>query len=91
MKRSIALIVMVCVLAVSLFSAGVKEVSEEDLSLKKIQEKGKFVLGLDDSFPPLGFRNEKNEIVGFDIDVAREVCNRLGVELVLQVIDWNAK
>ncbi|MFA7590440.1 MAG: amino acid ABC transporter substrate-binding protein [Sphaerochaetaceae bacterium] len=91
MKRSIALIVMVCVLAVSLFSAGVKEVSEEDLSLKKIQEKGKFVLGLDDSFPPLGLRNEKNEIVGFDIDVAREVCNRLGVELVLQVIDWNAK
>lgn len=59
--------------------------------VKKDPGKGKFVLGLDDSFPPLGFRNEKNEIVGFDIDVAREVCNRLGVELVLQVIDWNAK
>ena len=30
-------------------------------------------------------------MVGFDIDTAREVCNRLGVELVAQPIDWNAK
>lgn len=51
----------------------------------------RFVLGLDDAFPPMGFRNENNEIVGYDIDLAREVCRRLGRELVLQPIDWNAK
>lgn len=50
-----------------------------------------FILGLDDSFPPMGFRNEQNEIVGYDIDLAREVCKRLGFELVLRPIDWNAK
>ncbi len=50
-----------------------------------------FVLGLDDSFPPMGFRNEKNEIVGYDIDLAREVCRRLGYEFKAQPIDWNAK
>lgn len=50
-----------------------------------------FVLGLDDSFPPMGFRDENNEIVGFDIDVAREVCKRLSRELVCQPIDWAAK
>lgn len=50
-----------------------------------------FVLGLDDSFPPMGFRNDKNEIVGYDVDLAREVCTRLGMELKLQPIDWNAK
>ena len=50
-----------------------------------------FKLGLDDSFPPMGYRDENGEIVGFDIDTAREVCARLGVELVAQPIDWNAK
>ncbi len=62
-----------------------------DSSLEDIKAKGQFILGLDDSFPPMGYRNEDNEIVGFDIDLAREVCARLGVELVLQPIDWSAK
>ena len=50
-----------------------------------------FVLGLDDSFPPMGFRDENHEIVGYDIDLAKEACARLGLELKLQPIDWNAK
>ncbi|MCI5522615.1 MAG: amino acid ABC transporter substrate-binding protein [Treponema sp.] len=50
-----------------------------------------FVLGLDDSFPPLGFRDENNEIVGYDIDLAKEVCKRLGLEFKAQPIDWSAK
>jgi len=66
-------------------------VAETDASVAYIQEKGTFVLGLDDSFPPMGFRNEDNEIVGFDIDVAKAVCEKLGWELVLQPIDWAAK
>ena len=63
----------------------------EDDSLKRMTDSGKLILGLDDSFPPMGFNNEKGEIVGFDIDLAAEVCARLGVELVLQPIDciWN--
>ncbi len=50
-----------------------------------------FVMGLDDSFPPMGFRNADNEIVGYDVDLARAVCSRLGMKLKLQPIDWNAK
>lgn len=68
-----------------------KQETSGDLSLKKIKEKGTLVLGLDDAFPPMGYRNEQNEIVGYDIDLAREVAKRLGVQLVLQPIDWNAK
>ena len=64
---------------------------EEQDSLERIKEKGTLILGLDDSFPPMGFRNENNEIVGFDIDVANEVCKRLNVKLVLQPISWSAK
>ena len=63
----------------------------QDDSLQKILDKGTFILGLDDSFPPMGYPDESNEIVGFDIDLAKEVCARLGVELKLQPIDWAAK
>ncbi len=62
-----------------------------DASVEKITEKGTFILGLDDSFPPMGFRDEDNNIVGFDIDVAAAVAERLGVEFIAQPIVWDAK
>lgn len=49
------------------------------------------VVGLDDNFPPMGFRNEKNEIVGFDIDLAKEAAKRLGREVEFKAIDWSSK
>ena len=51
----------------------------------------KIVIGLDDNFPPMGFRNDKNELVGFDIDLAKEAAKRLGVEVEFKPIDWSAK
>src|SRR5690606_11137900 len=51
----------------------------------------KVVIGLDDNFPPMGFRDEKNQLVGFDIDLAREAAKRLGVEVEFKPIDWSAK
>ena len=50
-----------------------------------------FVLGLDDSFPPMGFRDDNNEIVGYDIDLAKEVAARLGLKFRAQPISWSAK
>ena len=63
----------------------------EDTSVADLQARGKFILGLDDAFPPMGFRDEDNNIVGFDIDVAKAVAAKLGVEFVAQPIDWAAK
>ena len=51
----------------------------------------KIVVGLDDNFPPMGFRDDKNQLVGFDIDLAREAAKRLGIEVEFKPIDWNAK
>lgn len=51
----------------------------------------KMVIGLDDNFAPMGYRNEKNEIVGMDIDLAREACKRLKLEVEFKPIDWGAK
>lgn len=66
-------------------------VAEDDKSLEYIKDKGTMVLGLDDSFPPMGFRDENNNIVGFDIDLATKVAEKLGVTLELQPIDWDSK
>lgn len=63
----------------------------EDGSLDAIKNKGTLVVGLDASFPPMGFTNDDGELVGYDLSLAEEVCKRLGVELVKQPIDWAAK
>ncbi|WP_026638537.1 amino acid ABC transporter substrate-binding protein [Bordetella petrii] len=51
----------------------------------------KIVVGLDDNFPPMGFRDENNQIVGFDIDMAREATRRLDMKVEFKPIDWSAK
>lgn len=51
----------------------------------------KLVIGLDDNFAPMGFRDDKNELVGLDIDLAREACKRLNMEVEFKPIDWGAK
>lgn len=63
----------------------------EDDGLAKVVAKGTLVMGFDEAYPPMGFVNEDGEHVGFDIDLAKEVCKRMGVELVLQPISWDAK
>lgn len=54
-------------------------------------EPKKMVIGLDDNFAPMGFRNENNEIVGYDIDLAKEACKRAGLEVEFKPIDWASK
>ncbi|GAA3994184.1 amino acid ABC transporter substrate-binding protein [Comamonas faecalis] len=49
------------------------------------------VVGLDDNFPPMGFRDDKNELVGFDIDMAKEAAKRLDLQVQFKPIDWSAK
>ena len=74
-------IVLVVLTAATLFTM---------VGCKKADSK-KFVLGLDASFPPMGFTEADGSIVGYDIDLAKEVSKRLGLEFVAKPIDWNAK
>lgn len=60
-----------------------------DTSMNDIKAKGNIVLGLDDNFPPMGFRDETGEITGFDIDLAKEAAKRLGVELKPLPVAWD--
>lgn len=85
MKKLLCLVLSLMLLCASSFALA------EDESLTYILNKGEFILGLDDAFPPMGFRDDDNNIIGFDIDVATAVCEKLGVTLVCQPVDWDSK
>ena len=55
------------------------------------KEVKKIVIGLDDEYAPMGFKDEQNNIVGFDVDLAKEAAKRLGTEVEFKAIDWNSK
>ncbi|MCR4787118.1 MAG: amino acid ABC transporter substrate-binding protein [Lachnospiraceae bacterium] len=61
-------------------------------SAKKQADAGKtFTVGFDAEFPPYGYKDDNGEYVGFDLDLAEEVCKRKGWTLVKQPIDWDSK
>ncbi|MBU3877969.1 amino acid ABC transporter substrate-binding protein [Faecalicatena sp. AGMB00832] len=104
MKRKLALaLAATLMLTTALAGCGGKEADSKDSgdSDKKAakteaaneeKEKGdKFVLGFDANFPPYGYKDDNGEYVGFDLDLAQEVCDRNGWELVKQPIEWDAK
>src|SRR5574344_740159 len=91
MKKLAKIMIAAVAAAVCLAGCSRKGKTAGDSSLADLKKRGVFILGLDDSFPPLGFRNENNEIVGYDIDLAKEVAKRLGVNFKAQPIDWDAK
>lgn len=70
-----------------------KETSDStvDESFKKVADAGKLVLGLDATFKPMGYTDENDQIVGFDIDLAQEVCKRLGIKLETYGVNWDTK
>ena len=59
--------------------------------MQQVLDKDELVVGLDIAFPPMGFQDENNEIVGFDVDLAKEVGKILGVNVQLKPIDWKSK
>ncbi len=86
MKRYFLFCLIIVFSAASLFAGGA---SEKKTDLDAIRDRGVLIVGLDDSFPPMGFRSESNEIVGFDIDLAKEAAKRLGVEVEFKPVDWD--
>ncbi|WP_085829931.1 amino acid ABC transporter substrate-binding protein [Collinsella vaginalis] len=52
---------------------------------------GKLVVGFDQAYPPYGFVGDDGEYTGFDLDLAKAVAEKLGWEVELTPIDWDAK
>lgn len=92
-KRCLAIIVAVAtlVLAATLLAGcnGGNDKKTTDAS----SQKDSFTLkvGFDKSYPPYGYVGDDGEYTGFDLELARAVCDKMGWELQLEAIDWDAK
>lgn len=87
-RKGLALsLVLLAVLSVLMVGCGKKDT--QATAWEKAQQDQKIVFGLDDAFRPMGFRDEKNNLIGFDIDMAKEMSKRLGVKLVPQPTPWD--
>lgn len=85
--KKLGYLIMALVLIVSMVGCGKK--SEATNSLDKVKKEGKILIGLEDSYPPMEFRNEKNELIGFDIELANELAKKLGVKAEFVITDFN--
>ena len=86
MKKIIILLVMaMTILMCSVEKTDKKETKNEDKLPQKV------VIGLDDTFAPMGFKNEKGELIGFDIDLAKAVAEKLKIEVEFKAINWDSK
>lgn len=81
-KKSLSFILVVCVAAllISVMLAGCGKSGGDT-----------FTVGFDAEFPPYGYMDDNGDYVGFDLDLAAEVCERNGWELVKRPIDWDSK
>lgn len=93
MKKRLALLLAVAMFATLMFTGcgSKEEVSETADAVETENSEETFVVGFDAAFPPYGYKDDSGEYVGFDLDLAQEVCDRNGWTLVKQPIDWDAK
>ncbi len=90
MKKKVTFLITTLLLFTLIISGcGQQSAKKEMNSLQKIEDKGYFVVGLDDNFPPMGFRGESGEIVGFDIDLAKKAAEKMGVNVKFKPVDWD--
>lgn len=81
---------LLAALAVTLFTVMLAGCSEENTdSLSRVREAGEISFAMSGGYPPFNFFSDQNELVGFDVDVAREVANRLGVSLKPVTTEWS--
>jgi polar amino acid transport system substrate-binding protein len=90
MKKLLFLMLAVLFLF-SMAACSTKKDDAADTSWNDVQEKGSFILGFDETFAPMGFKDDSGEYVGFDIDLANEVASRLELDIEFQPIDWDSK
>lgn len=87
MKKIMSIILTVTMAGALLVGCGQKQ--EKLNSLEEVQKMGKLTIGLDDSYPPMEFRDSKNDLVGFDVDLGNEIGKKLGVQTEYITTDFN--
>ena len=94
LRQLLAVSVLAAVLSIAIVFVGGGQrdmAQEKDDSLQNVLDSGQLVIGVDADFPPMSFISDDKQLVGFDIDLGREICSRLGVEFVARPIVWENK
>ena len=78
---AVGLIAAMALSVLMLTACGKKEGGDAKTDWDYIEDKGTIVVGLDDTFAPMGFRDDNNEIVGFDIDLAKATFKEMGLKV----------
>lgn len=58
-------------------------------TLDTIKKNGKITIAVDDTFPPMEYRDDKNTLIGFDVDLANEIAKQLGVKAEFIPTAWD--
>lgn len=88
-KRFTRFIALTLSVITTITLAGCGANSKSDLEY--VKDKGTLVVGLDDTFAPMGFRDKDDNLVGFDIDLAKAIAKKMELKVKFQPIDWAAK
>lgn len=87
MKRMIAVVLAVFMLA-SVLTMAVSAKGSDDL-LKTIQERGTMIVGLEGDWAPWSYVDENDELTGYDVEVAKAIADKLGVEIQIVPGEWD--
>ena len=90
MKTWVTMIVGLLLIGLGVSLSGCSK-QEDGKMFADYQQKGHMIVGLDDSFVPMGFRDDQGNLSGFDIDLAKAVSKELGIKIEFQPIDWSMK
>ncbi len=91
MKKYFALFATLAVTIGILSGCGTSNETPTPETTGDTAERTTFTVGFDAEYPPYGYKNDAGEYVGFDLDLAQEVCDRNGWELKKQPLDWTSK
>lgn len=87
MKRMIAVMLAVFMLA-SVLTMAASAKGSDDL-LETIQERGTIIVGLEGDWAPWSYVDENDELTGYDVEVAKAIADKLGVEIQIVPGEWD--
>lgn len=66
------------------------ETAEAEDELANILSSGKFVVGIEGTYPPFTYHDESGELAGYDVEVAQQIAAKLGVEVEFVEAAWDS-
>ncbi|MFT8321423.1 MAG: amino acid ABC transporter substrate-binding protein [Bacillus sp. (in: firmicutes)] len=99
MRKIVIMTLLILSLSIMLAACGTSKESNKSNSndantetdlLAKIKSDGKIVVGTEGTYPPFTYHDDKGELTGFDVEIAKEVAKRLGVKAEFMETQWDA-